>query len=116
MAIELERRVTALNPSDGSDDLAADLDRWRKAHDHGTFEETFQALEAVVERLERGQMRLNDSVACYELGVRLARRCARILDEAELRVSQLDASLGSSDLWVDSADLDEESPADDENG
>ena len=85
---------------DEYDDLSGDLERWRIALDRGSFEETYEALEAVVARLERGQMRLDESVACYELGVRLARRCGQILDNAELRVSRLDEAIEMDDEWV----------------
>ena len=63
---------------------------WERSLTDGTFEEVFAALEAVVARLEEGQLPLAESVACYELGVRLAERCDRFLDEAELRVSRLE--------------------------
>ena len=73
-----------------SGELEPDLARWRGALVDGAFEETFRALEEVVERLERGQLRLEETLACYELGVRLAARCGAILDHAELRVTRLD--------------------------
>ena len=73
--------------------LDPDLLRWRAALDAGVFEETFRALEEVVDRLEQGQLRLEETLSCYELGVRLAERCGRILDEAELRVTRLDDAL-----------------------
>jgi exodeoxyribonuclease VII small subunit len=57
----------------------------------GTFEEVLAALEQVVRRLEDGQLPLDESVDCYELGVRLAERGALLLDAAELRVSRLGA-------------------------
>ena len=64
---------------------------WERSLTDGSFEEVFAALEAVVARLEEGQLPLAESVACYELGVRLAERCDRFLDEAELRVSRLES-------------------------
>jgi exodeoxyribonuclease VII small subunit len=78
------------------------LPRWRQALAAGSFEETYQALEQVVAHLERGQLPLADTLACYELGVRLAARCGGILDAAELRVSRLDQTLGLNEL-VDGA-------------
>jgi exodeoxyribonuclease VII small subunit len=76
-----------------SSTLDPDLVRWRAALDAGVFEEAFRALEEVVDRLEQGQLRLEETLSCYELGVRLAERCGRILDEAELRVTRLDDAL-----------------------
>ena len=63
---------------------------WEWALTEGTFEEVFATLEAVVAHLEDGQLPLAESVACYELGMRLAERCERFLAEAELRVSRLE--------------------------
>ena len=63
---------------------------WEWALTEGTFEEVFATLEAVVAHLEDGRLPLAESVACYELGMRLAERCERFLAEAELRVSRLE--------------------------
>ena len=63
---------------------------WEWALTEGTFEEVFATLEAVVAHLEDGQLPLAESVACYELGMRLAERCEQFLGEAELRVSRLE--------------------------
>ncbi len=67
------------------------IDRWIAALERGSFEEVLGALEEVVGRLEEGRLALEDSVDCYELGMRLADRCDRFLNEAELRVSRLEA-------------------------
>ena len=63
---------------------------WEWALTEGTFEEVFATLEAVVRHLEDGRLPLAESVACYELGMRLAERCERFLADAELRVSRLE--------------------------
>jgi exodeoxyribonuclease VII small subunit len=73
--------------SNGTGDRIA---QWEAALANGTFEEVFAALEEVVARLETGQLALQESVACFELGMRLAERCERHLDEAELRISRLE--------------------------
>jgi exodeoxyribonuclease VII small subunit len=54
-----------------------------------TFEDAFSALEAAVARLEAGSLSLDESVALYEEGLRLAKLCGQRLDAAELRVRQL---------------------------
>jgi len=54
-----------------------------------TFEQAYARLEEIVERLEAGELSLDDSVALYEEGQRLAQRCGALLDAAELRVQQL---------------------------
>ena len=42
-----------------------------------------------VEKMEQGQMSLEDSLAAYERGVGLYRRCQQALEQAELRVRLL---------------------------
>jgi exodeoxyribonuclease VII small subunit len=58
----------------------------------GAFEETLSALELVVEHLERGRLTMDESIAWYETGLRLMRRCSQLLEQAELRISALDAA------------------------
>lgn len=54
-----------------------------------SFEEAMAELEALVQRLERGQLDLEASIAAYERGTELRRHCAKKLEEAELRVEKL---------------------------
>lgn len=63
---------------------------WRSTLADGSFEDVYEALSAVVGQLEDARLPLADSLACYELGMRLAERCERYLEEAELRISRLD--------------------------
>lgn len=53
------------------------------------FEASLEQLEALVERMESGDMSLEDSLAAYERGVGLYRRCQSALEQAELRVRLL---------------------------
>lgn len=53
------------------------------------FEQSLDALEHLVEKMELGQMSLEDSLAAYERGVGLYRRCQQALEQAELRVRLL---------------------------
>ena len=53
------------------------------------FEASLEALEALVEQMERGEMSLEDSLAAYERGVGLYRHCQSALEQAELRVKLL---------------------------
>ncbi|MFP4247605.1 MAG: exodeoxyribonuclease VII small subunit [Halochromatium sp.] len=50
------------------------------------FEESLQALEAIVDQLERGDLGLEASLAAFEQGIRLSRGCQRALDQAEQRI------------------------------
>jgi exodeoxyribonuclease VII small subunit len=54
-----------------------------------TFEQAYAQLEEIVARLESGDLTLDESVALYERGQQLARRCGDLLDSAELRVRQI---------------------------
>ena len=55
------------------------------------FEEAFAQLEKIVTQLESGDLTLDESVALYEQGQKLARLCGGLLDSAELRIQQLGA-------------------------
>ncbi len=54
-----------------------------------TFEERLKTLEAVVDRLERGEMSLDESLALFEQGVELSEACRNELESAEGRVQVL---------------------------
>ncbi len=54
-----------------------------------TYEEAFSALENVVTALEIEQHPLDQILALYERGQRLAQRCTELLDKAELQVRQI---------------------------
>jgi exodeoxyribonuclease VII small subunit len=53
------------------------------------FEEQLTALETVVERLERGELSLDESVQLFEEGVKLSNACKKELDAAEGRIQVL---------------------------
>lgn len=54
-----------------------------------TFEAALDELEAIVTELERGETPLEDTIARFERGVALARRCEDRLDEADRKVAVL---------------------------
>lgn len=54
-----------------------------------SFEEALEQLTALVEKLESGQLPLDQSVAAFETGVKLSRRCESLLDQAEQRLQIL---------------------------
>lgn len=53
------------------------------------FEDRLTALEAVVERLERGELTLDESVRLFEEGVKLSNACKVELEKAEGRIQVL---------------------------
>jgi exodeoxyribonuclease VII small subunit len=54
-----------------------------------SFEQLFEELEATVQKLEAGNLTLDESLALYEQGMQLAKRCGEQLDRAELRIREL---------------------------
>ena len=54
-----------------------------------SFEEQLTALETVVERLERGELTLDESVRLFEEGVKLSNACKKELEAAEGRIQVL---------------------------
>ncbi|WKD50403.1 exodeoxyribonuclease VII small subunit [Microbulbifer spongiae] len=54
-----------------------------------TFEENLEALEKLVERLEAGDLPLEEALADFERGVKLTRECQRKLAGAEQKVKLL---------------------------
>ncbi|HSC87001.1 MAG TPA: exodeoxyribonuclease VII small subunit [Polyangiaceae bacterium] len=54
-----------------------------------SFEEAMARLTAIVEQLESGDLELEESLARFEEGVRLARSSQARLDAAEQRVDEL---------------------------
>ncbi len=53
------------------------------------FEKALAELEVIVQKLERGDVALEESVAIYERGQALKRRCEALLAEAERRVEKI---------------------------
>ena len=53
------------------------------------FEKSLQSLEKIVSHMESGELGLEESLAQFENGIRLARTCQDTLANAELRVEQL---------------------------
>ena len=53
------------------------------------FERAIEELESIVKRLEEGKVPLEESVAIYERGEVLKRRCEELLAQAEARVNKL---------------------------
>ena len=66
--------------------------------DPGTpsFEEAYRLLQQTVEQLEQGSLPLEEALALYEQGMNLVTICASHLDQAEIRLLQIDESLGAA--------------------
>jgi exodeoxyribonuclease VII small subunit len=54
-----------------------------------TFESAFKELEETLAKLEDGDLSLEESLALFERGQRLSAYCSKLLEQAELKVTQL---------------------------
>jgi exodeoxyribonuclease VII small subunit len=61
----------------------------KKGDEKPTFEERLTRLEEIVEKLESGEVGLDESMNLYAEGAALIRECRRTLGEAEKRISKL---------------------------
>ena len=73
-----------------------------------TFEEQMAALEEVVERLEHGELPLEESIRLFEEGMRLTAACRKELDAAEGRLQVLSSRPGGTMVAVEMALEDDE--------
>ena len=54
-----------------------------------SYEQAFSELEGIVEKLESEQRPLDESLQLYERGQLLVQYCMALLDQADLRIRQL---------------------------
>jgi len=54
-----------------------------------TFEEALEELETIAQKLESGELTLDESIQYYEKGVALAKFCHQKLEEAERKIEIL---------------------------
>ena len=73
-----------------------------------SFEDKLGELEKVVERLERGELTLEENVSLFERGMHLSNSCKEELDRAESRIQVLldpkDGPVRVGELEVDDED------------
>ena len=61
----------------------------KKTAEKQTFETKLQLLEALVQKMEGGDMPLSEALDAYEQGMTLARELGQELDQAETRMQEL---------------------------
>jgi exodeoxyribonuclease VII small subunit len=54
-----------------------------------SFEQALARIEKIVERLEEGELSLDESLRLFQEGVELSRRCQAVLDEAQRKIELL---------------------------
>lgn len=73
------------------------------------FERALEELEGIVQRLEQGNVPLDESMAIYERGEALKRHCEGLLQRAEARVQRI--TLGGDGRPTGTTPLDPQGPA-----
>ena len=54
-----------------------------------TFEAMMGRLQSLVDKLEEGNLTLDESIRSFEEGMDLVKKCAEVLDKAEERIQKL---------------------------
>ena len=70
-----------------------------------TFEKALAELEQIVQKLERGDVPLEESVTIYERGESLKRRCEELLRQAEARVEKITLDAGGKPVGTEPLDV-----------
>lgn len=68
-----------------------------KKASQASFETSYKRLEEIVSLLDAGKLSLDEMLALYEEGMKLAQTCEKQLEEAELKVNQLQVPTESSE-------------------
>jgi exodeoxyribonuclease VII small subunit len=84
----------------------------KKDGDKRPFEDMVKELEGIVERLEKGSLSLEGSLAAFEQGVGLVRQLTTTLDEVQRRVEVLVRDEGTGGLRTREVREDEEEEED----
>ena len=71
-----------------------------------SFERAIEELESIVKRLEDGKVPLEESVAIYERGETLKRRCEELLRQAEARVQKITLAASGNPTGTEPLDVD----------
>lgn len=91
----------------------------KNVNDEPGFEQALAELEALIDKIESGQVGLEECLTHYERGMKLIGRCKGVLDQAQTRIAKLnvnaDGSLSSTpNDPADHDDHDDDRDSDDE--
>ena len=70
-----------------------------------SFEKALAELEQIVQKLERGDVALEESVTIYERGEALKRRCEELLRQAEARVEKITLDAAGKPVGTEPLDV-----------
>jgi exodeoxyribonuclease VII small subunit len=76
------------------------MSKRKESDQHPTFESAMAELEQLVEKMEDGELTLDESLRAFERGVVLTRLCQNELKNAELKVQQLNNDGGLEELEI----------------
>jgi exodeoxyribonuclease VII small subunit len=78
--------------------VSAVASRQEKPKEPGkTFEEAVSEVEAIIDRIESGEMGLEEQIEQYARGAELLKRCREVLERCEQRVEEITAELGRTE-------------------
>ena len=69
------------------------------------FETALAELESIVDRLEKGQVGLDDSIKLYERGEALKKHCDALLKSAEARIEKISLGADGKPTGVEPLDV-----------
>lgn len=72
-----------------------------------SFEDALKELETIVDRLEKGDVELEASIAIYERGEALRAHCDKLLRSAEARVEKITLNQDGTPSGVEPLDMGE---------
>lgn len=75
-----------------------------------SYEDAVKELEEIVDRLERGELTLDESIDSFQKGIELSRYCSKRLDEVEKKIVLLleDKDGHCEETVLDSAEMEAE--------
>ena len=76
------------------------MSKRKDSDQHPTFESAMAELEQLVEKMDDGELTLDESLRAFERGVVLTRLCQNELKNAELKVQQLNNDGGLEELEI----------------
>lgn len=59
------------------------------------YEKSVARLEEIVDKLENGNLSLEEMMKLYEEGTELAAKCSKSLEKAQLKITELSSSKGA---------------------
>lgn len=96
-----------------SEKTPANTEQAQDEADPVSFEQAIDQLEQLIEKIESGEVGLEQALKHYEQGTQLIKRCRSILDSAEKRIAELTETEGGGlEMSGESTDVGDEAEND----